>query len=299
MYRVYDLKEGVSKEGRMFGTLRDILIHTTEESIAILLSLSSILFVFLMIYWQYNRRRFRKLSHQIPAGVVRDYLDSVIQNSSALKSSLFLGGESGTGRASVVLVERLSGSGGGDDHFEDLNRKNAEIAELRDGIAIKDKIIAELENKLEAARSGEDSGLLGESKALQSKVERLKKELEQQSLGGSVSKDELKKLIKERDALRDSLKEYEIIEDDLANLKNLQEENKRYQRMIEDMGGSLPTDIPDPLSQDEEKIPEIPETKKEIKRENKQENKKEDKVASNSDNPDSEELLKEFEKMLG
>ena len=222
----------------MFDTVRDILIHTTEESIAILFSLSSILFVFLVVYWQYNRRKFRKLAHQIPAGVVKDYLDSVIQNSSAIKSTLFL--EEDGGNPSVVPVEKLSRGnalGGG----EELSRKNAEIAELRNGLGIKDKIIAELEGKLEAAGSGEDLDLVGESGQLRGEVERLKRELEQQEGSeNSPSKEEFEKLAQERDGLRDSLKEYEIIEDDLANLKAFQEENERLRKKIEEMGGDAP-----------------------------------------------------------
>ena len=281
----------------MFGTVRDILIHTTEESIAILLSLSSILFIFLVGYWQYNRRRFRKLSHQIPAGVVKDYLDSVIHNSSALKSSLLLGGN-GAGNASVVPIEKLSQDNAGGENFEELSRKNAEIAELRNGISIKDRIIAELENKLEAVNSGDDNlGLSGESKVLQNEVERLKKELQEQGSGSSLSKDELNKLIQERDSLRDSLKEYEIIEDDLANIKYLKEENERYRKAIEEMNGTLPTDVRPPSKKSVEKVPKISERKEKIKQENKNVVKTDN--GKSEDNSNSEELLKEFEKMLG
>ena len=297
----------------MFETMRDMLIHTTEESIVILLSLLSILFIFLVIYWQYNRRRFQKLSHQIPAGVIRDYLDSVIQNSSALKSSLFLGENSGSDKASVVSMERLSESNVGEDSFEELSRKNAEIAELRNGISIKDKIIAELEGKLANGNSKKNVASKRESKALQIEVERLKKELQQQNSGNSLSKDELNKLVQERDSLRDSLKEYEIIEDDLANLKLLQEENRRYRKMIEEMGGTPPKEIFSEPKKSEVNLPEVPEIQEDIKKDNKPKEKNvknDDKQKgvsaennindkNDDDSADSEELLKEFEKMLG
>ena len=273
----------------MFETVRDILIHTAEESMAILLSLLSILFIFLVIYWQYNRRRFRKLSHQIPAGVIRDYLDSVIHNSSALKSALFLGDENESGKASVVSVDKLS-KNIDTDNFEELNRKNAEIAELREGIGIKDKIIAELEGKLATGQVKRESiDTQGESKALKNEIERLKKELEQQNSGNLINKDDLNKLIQERNNLRDSLKEYELIEDDLTSLKSLQEENRHYKKIIEGMDENLPKEKPSELK----KIPEKSKPKENIKHETKSDMGKQD------DNVDSEELLKEFERMLG
>ena len=247
------------------------------------------------------------MSHQIPAGVIRDYLDSVIQNSSALKSSLFLGEDGDSKNASVVSMERLSEDNANEDNFEELSRKNAEIAELRNGIGIKDKIIAELEGKLSNRSSKKSEASQGESKRLQIEIERLKKELEQQSSGNLLNKDELNKLVQERDNLKDSLKEYEIIEDDLANLKLLQEENRRYRKMIEDMGGTPPKDISLPVSEKSgEKIPEVPESNEDMKKDSKgkdktakSDSKKKEVNVENDDNSDSEELLKEFEKMLG
>ena len=276
----------------MLETVRDVLIHTTEESMAILLSLSSILFVFLVIYWQYNRRRFQKLSHQIPAGVVKDYLDSVIQNSSAIKSSLFLGDGGRSSGPTVVPIEKLSQTHAGEGGLEELSRKNAEIAELRDGLSIKDKIITELESQLANIGQGKNAPSSKETEVLRGTVEQLKKELQEKRSGVSMSEEELNKLLQERDALRDSLKEYEIIEDDLANLKSLQEENVNLREMVKKMGGSLPKKVP---GEQVPEVPEVPETPKP------DENiaKKEDNERKNNGDDDSEELLKEFEKMLG
>ena len=259
----------------MFESVRDILIHTTEESMVILLVLSCILFVFLVAYWQYNRRRFQKLSHQIPARVVKDYLDSVIENSAALKSSLFLGEEDGKG-ASVVSVDKLSGGPAAVDAAE-LGRKNAEIAELRNSIGVKDKIITELEGKLLVARGGS-----GEPSILQSEIEQLNANLENQQIELSSTRDELKKIVEERDGLRDMLKEYEVLEEDLSKLKSLQEENERYRNMEE----AIPPEVP-PVT---EEVPEIPNEEIQSEEEDVQEKREKD---------DSEALLKEFEKMLG
>ena len=260
----------------MFETVRDILIHTTEESMVILLALSCILFVFLVAYWQYNRRRFQKLSHQIPARVVKDYLDSVIENSAALKSSLFLG-EDGQG-ASVVPIDKLPGGHDEGPFRAELSRKNAEIAELRNSISVKDKIITELEGKLLVARGGS-----GEPSVMQSEIEQLNATVEHQQLELSAGKDELEKITEERDSLRDMLKEYEVIEDDLSKLKSLQEENERYREKEE----AAPPEVP-PV---EDTMPDIPSEESTRVQDKKEKNEKE--------KDDSEALLKEFEKMLG
>ena len=73
-------------------TLNLILTKFTDETLTISIGMMGLLFVILAAYWWHYRRKFNELKHQIPAQVVKNYLDSIIQNSSALKSSLFRGG---------------------------------------------------------------------------------------------------------------------------------------------------------------------------------------------------------------
>ena len=68
-------------------SIRVILTQFTDETISIFLAVLVIVFAALIAYWVYNRRKFHQLSHQIPASVVKNYLDSIIANSTALKSS--------------------------------------------------------------------------------------------------------------------------------------------------------------------------------------------------------------------
>ena len=83
---------------------------------------------------------------------MKNYLDSIIQNSTALKSSLFRGGgiEMGEGIPSILPLNDLP-KGNVSASPDELNQKNAEIASLTSRIAEKDKIISDLEAKVSAA----------------------------------------------------------------------------------------------------------------------------------------------------
>jgi chromosome segregation ATPase len=163
-------------------------------------------------YWFYNRKKFHQLKHEIPASIVKNYLDSIIENSNSLKSSLFRGGglDIGTGIPSVVPVSTLpsSNSIGVGASSEELNQRNAEIAVLKQNVNDRTRQIADLEARLNEA----DQSLSDARKA---------------SGGDAALQKEITKLTSERNELRERLKEYEIIEEDLANLKRLQQENEQ------------------------------------------------------------------------
>jgi hypothetical protein len=87
-------------------TLRLILTKFTDETITVFGTLLLVTTGTIIAYWFYNRKKFHQLTHEIPASVVKNYLDSIIQNSTSLKSSLFRGGglDMGNGIPSVVPV---------------------------------------------------------------------------------------------------------------------------------------------------------------------------------------------------
>ena len=93
-------------------TLRLILTKFTDETITVFSMLSAFTMAGIITYWFYNRKKFHQLTHEIPASVVKNYLDSIIQNSTSLKSSLFRGGglDMGNGIPSVVPVGDLPSS---------------------------------------------------------------------------------------------------------------------------------------------------------------------------------------------
>jgi hypothetical protein len=183
--------------------------------------------------WFSNRRKYHNLKHAIPATVVKSYLDSIIQNSTALKSSLFRGGGLETnGVPSVMPLHNLMGgdslalSGAPSTALmEELNQKKAQIASLEAQISSSQNAQKEIDTKFNSTQ-----------KNLFSAQNRIK-ELEQmvnQAGGGSdyTMKSELEAVAKERDELAERLREFEIISADLANLKRLKQENEQLKRSL-------------------------------------------------------------------
>lgn len=310
----------------------------SDETLIITLSILVLVLVILVVYWHYNKKRFHQLSHQIPASVLKTYLDSIIQNSTSLKSSLFRGGglEIGDGVPSVVPVGDLpSGNVSvGGDNTEELNQKIAEISSLTQRLADKDRQITELDSKLREAQaaslsSGGDNS--EEVAILKAEIEKLRAELEAAKNaapaagGDDAMASQLADVTKERDELKERLMEYEIIEEDLANLKRLQQENDQLKKTIAELqaGGSAPAaeaapepapePTPEPAAPVEEEIPaaapeESPGGGEDLEAQMAaaitdtppaEEAAVDDVPANEGEQKSAEELLSEFEKMLG
>ena len=208
-----------------------------------LLVILSTLFLWL---WFSNRRKYHNLKHAIPANVVKSYLDSIIQNSTALKSQLFRGGGLDvTGVPSVMPLQSLTGGDGlavsgapSTALLEDINQKKATIAALESQLSSLQGSGKEIEKKLTSTQ--------GNLTSAEQKIKDLEALLNQAksatpSAGGNdeALKSELNMVTKERDEIRDRLKEFEIIADDLANLKRLQQENEQLKKSLAAGGGSI------------------------------------------------------------
>lgn len=190
--------------------------------------------------WFSNRRKYHNLKHAIPANVVKSYLDSIIQNSTALKSSLFRGGGlEVNGVPSVIPLQGLSGgenlavSGAPSTALlEELNQKKAQIAALEAQLLASQNAKREVESRLLQTQNSLN--------AAEAKIRELEALLAQSKNGGgdAALKSELTMVTKERNELRDRLKEFEIISDDLANLKRLQQENEQLKRSLNAQGGA-------------------------------------------------------------
>lgn len=302
----------------MSETLRLILTKFTDETITIFSVLLLITMAGIVAYWFYNRKKFHQLSHEIPASVVKNYLDSIIQNSTSLKSSLFRGGglDIGNGIPSVVPVGDLPSSTniGIGSGSEEVNQKNAEIASLTLKLNDRVKQIADLEKKVQELSSGKGGA---EVDMLKKDIASLQAELSQAKAasGGDANlQRELSSVTNERNDLRERLKEYEIIEEDLANLKRLQQENDQLKAELAALRKGAPAPAPAakaPVTPppappvEEEEIDLEAEMAKAIA-----ESKPAPKAAAVVEIPDevpavegeqksAEELLSEFEKMLG
>ena len=101
-------------EGLVQNALLNYLDQFTVEVLVILIGLLFITSTLFLWLWFANRKKYQNLKHQIPANVVNDYIDSIIQNSSALKSGLFRGDIQGN--PAVMNPIHLDGiaSGSGD-----------------------------------------------------------------------------------------------------------------------------------------------------------------------------------------
>lgn len=227
----------------MLESLITTLDKFTPEILVILSGLLVITTTLFLWLWFANRRTYNLLKHQLPASVVKTYLDSVIQNSNSLKSALFRGNEGDVSFSSMPssmplvgggesLAIASSGNSSGQEAAlrEQLQQKLAELAALQSQLAAANSIKKELESGLAGAQA--------RIKELEALLAQSGKAVPAASGNDAAMKAELQKITKERDELRDRLKEYEIIEDDLANLKRLQQENQQLKRAL----GQDPTD---------------------------------------------------------
>jgi len=297
-------------------TLRLILTKFTDETITVFSMLLLITMGGIIAYWFYNRKKFHQLTHEIPASVVKNYLDSIIQNSTSLKSSLFRGGglDIGNGIPSVVPVGDLPSSMniGVGSSSEELNQKNAEIASLSLKLNDRTNQITDLEKRIQELSSSKGSsaeadGLKKEISTLQSQLAAAKAA----SGGDAALQSQLSALTNERNDLKERLKEYEIIEEDLANLKRLQQENDQLKAELAALKRGAPQAkapeavIPTPAAPAVEELDLEAEMAKAIA-ESKAPPKSEPITEASDDVPviegeqkSAEELLSEFEKMLG
>jgi hypothetical protein len=189
--------------------------------------------------WYYNRKKYQHLKHQIPASVVKSYLDSIIQNSTALKSSLFRGGGVDVDPSNIPSVMPLTDLPGSTQVDVDAGGDaalKAQIAQLQAQLAEKINQVNELEAK--------NAGLEGTVKQKQERIEELEKLLAEAQAGGGGGDPEaafkLAEMTKERDALKEELQQYDVISDDLANMKRLKQENEQLKKALADAGGSVP-----------------------------------------------------------
>ena len=242
----------------MFDSVINYMDKFGPELLVIQFGFLVILSTLFLWLWFSNRRKYHNLKHAIPATVVKSYLDSIIQNSTALKSSLFRGGGldvTGGGVPSVMPLQGLSGGEGiavsgapSTALLEEINQKKAYIASLESQLSSTQGSQREIETKLNQSQ--------GNLNSAENKVKELEKLLadarNNAGAGGAAGgndaglKKELDMITRERDEIRDRLKEFEIISDDLANLKRLQQENEQLKRSLAAQGGAAPAAAPAP-----------------------------------------------------
>lgn len=232
----------------MFDSLINYLDKFAPELLVIQFGFLVILSTLFLWLWFSNRRKYHNLKHAIPANVVKNYLDSIIQNSTALKSSLFRGGGLDVSGAvpSVIPLQNLTGGDGlgvsgapSTALLEELNQKKAHIAALEAQLSTQQGSLKELETKHFHSQAN--------LTAAEIKIRELEALLAKASAGAGgdeAIKAELSMVTRDRDEIRDKLKEFEIIADDLANLKRLQQENEQLKRSLANQGGAKLAPVP-------------------------------------------------------
>lgn len=237
----------------MLDPVSNYVANFSDPILTITSGLLVIITTLILWLWFANRKKYHNLKHAIPAHVVKNYLDSIIQNSTALKSSLFRGGGLDLGIPSVMPLQGLGGGEGialsgapSTALLEELNQKKALISQLEAQLGSLQNANRDLESKYAASQSA-----LAIAEAKIKELEALLAKFKQGNSGGGdeALKAELKMVTKERDEIRDRLKEFEIISDDLANLKRLQQENEQLKRSLSAQGGSSKFVAPPPVTE--------------------------------------------------
>jgi hypothetical protein len=219
-------------------TIKLVLTHFNNEVLLILTSIFAFNLGLFFIVWFANKKKFHQYGHQIPSSVVNNYLETLIQNSAALRSSLLRGAENLKPFVVSPGGEGRSGSDGGAS-LEELEAKIAEISQLKGKVTEKDKMLRELENKMgELENQLREASLTGGSGGGPD-AEKIKKEITDIQNILAQKEEEMGGLVRDNEDLKGRLQEYEIIEDDLANLKKFQSENTNLKNKVKELEDKL------------------------------------------------------------
>ncbi len=204
------------------------------------------IFALLILYsafWIVQKRRLGSVKNVIPAGLVKTYLNSLIQEAEVLRAQLFgllSASAAANGGASPAL-------GSGTPSAEALAMLQA--AANSAGTAASPSI-RQLETKM-AEQSQAMNALIAEKNKLEKELTEAKNNAAKTPAGaapvsGAVADPaELQKFQDKINLLESRLAEYSVIEDDLANLKRLQQENAQLKASLASTGG---TPVPQPAA---------------------------------------------------
>ena len=200
------------------------------------------IFTLLAIYcfeWVIKKRRLGAARNQVPAAMVKVYLNQLINEAQFVRTQLF-GLVNGTAPEGLTLpTSPILGS-----TTESHESPAAQLIQAATGIT------GDLDERLKALQSQlteKESIVVNiniEKTKLLEEIENLRQNQKaMQSVGGGGNSDDLLKKVKELEA---RLEEYSLFEDDLANLKRLQQENLQLKKKLEDLGTGLPrTETPE------------------------------------------------------
>jgi hypothetical protein len=197
----------------------------TEE--LLLLSAAGI-FTLLSIYcytWVVKKRRLGAARNQVPAGMVKVYLEQLIGEAQFVRTQLF-GLAGGVAPATDQIAAHFQAGASPQTH-------HTTDAPLSTGGAEIPNDLLERLKALEAQLAQKESMVVNinvEKTKLLEEVENLK---QNEKIMGSASTGNNEDLIQKIKALEERLEEYALFEDDLANLKRLQQENAQLKKQLD------------------------------------------------------------------
>lgn len=183
-------------------------------------------------FWLLRKRKFGVIKKEVPAGVVKYYLNELIVDAEQLRAQLFglLTGQGvvptpiagltfGQNTAAAPAVSMLSGQPGAAAGAAGIDPHSAQT-------------LAALEAKL-AEQAKQIENFVSEKTRIEQELLKAKSAKGGEAAGPDNSKELLDKI----GQLEAKLAEYSVIEDDLANLKRLQQENNSLKSQLA-KGGS-------------------------------------------------------------
>lgn len=199
-------------------------------------------------HWVIKRRRLGAARSQVPSGVVKAYLNQLINEAQFVRTQLFglLGNDVDPTKIQNLFMNRGAEAGAvpaGDGTAAFSGNPEALIASANFSGATTGSVPTDLLERLKALEgqlAQKESLVVNinvEKTRLLEEIENLKQNQKalQNSNAMSAGQDELLKKIKN---LEERLEEYALFEDDLANLKRLQQENNTLKKRLEDNGMS-------------------------------------------------------------
>jgi hypothetical protein len=234
------------------------LINRNFDALFLIQVLFIVLLIGLLFFvWNITRKKYRNLRGEIPADALNNYLDSLKQNTDAVNSAPItniqtLAPVPAQGTPAVMPLNNIEAAGQSVGvtsgmSSEELNEKNAEIAQLRSLLDSKNGQVTQLENKLVEESMNNSTGGEADPEAI-AKVQNLQKE---------------------KAELEEKLKVYEVIDDDIAELSKLRKENEELKKslgqddapeaILEEESPLEVTGEMDPIDEPEEAPVELPE----------------------------------------
>lgn len=217
-----------------------IFSRFTEEALLFEALILSVLIAIYLAFWVLKKRKIGSADEQIPAALVKQYLNELIGNAMLIRTQLF-GLLASQGHDSAALQGLLSQLG------TSMNAAaGAAVAPSATSLATPSSATAGLPGEASAQLQQLEGKLNEQLRVIETlKVEKAKAEQELATLktgtgteGSSAAPSgDNTELLEKIKALEARLAEYSVIEDDLANLKRLQQENVQLKGMLEGKGG--------------------------------------------------------------